>query len=58
MLYAGFVKLMSQAKPATCIRVAVETRDKLAKRGNKDQTFDQIVNSLLEKSATGESYDK
>ena len=45
---------MSQTKEATCIRVARETRDKLAKLGNKNQTFDQIVNSLLEKSS-GES---
>jgi len=46
---------MNQANQATCIRVARETRDKLAKRGSKDQTFDQIVNSLLEKSVHGES---
>lgn len=51
MLYAGLAKLMSQTKEATCIRVARETRDKLAKLGNKNQTFDQIVNSLLEKSS-------
>lgn len=58
MLYAGFAKLMSQVKQATCIRVAVETRDKLAKLGHKNQTFDQIVNGLLEKSVAGESYGK
>jgi len=57
MLYAGLAQLMSQIKEATCIRVARETRDKLAKLGNKNQTFDQIVNSLLEKSS-GESFDK
>ena len=55
MLYAGLAKLMSQSKEATCIRVARETRDKLAKLGNKNQTFDQIVNSLLKKSS-GESF--
>jgi len=45
---------MSNSKGATCIRVAVETRDKLAKVGTKDDTFDQIVNRLLENS-TGEN---
>jgi len=38
----------------TCLRVSRITRDKLAKIGGKDQTFDQIVNGLIEKSA-GES---
>jgi len=38
----------------TCLRVTRITRDKLAKRGSKDQTFDQIVNDLIEKSS-GES---
>jgi len=47
MLYARFAKLMS-TRQDTCIRVAVVTRNKLAKLGQKDQTFDQIVNSLLE----------
>jgi len=35
----------------TCLRVTRITRDKLAKRGSKDQTFDQIVNDLIEKSS-------
>jgi len=35
----------------TCLRVSRTTRDKLAKKGSKDQTFDQIVNDLIEKSA-------
>jgi len=35
----------------TCLRVSRNTRDKLAKMGGKDQTFDQIVNGLIEKSA-------
>jgi len=39
----------------TCLRVTRATRDKLAKRGDKDQTFDQIVNGLLEESKSGES---
>jgi len=41
---------------ATCLRVSKSTRDKLAKLGGKDQTFDQIVNGLIEKSS-GESYE-
>jgi len=38
----------------TCLRVTRTTRDKLAKRGSKDQTFDQIVNELIDESS-GES---
>jgi len=41
---------------STCLRVSRSTRDKLAKLGGKDQTFDQIVNGLIEKSS-GESYE-
>jgi len=37
----------------TCLRVTRETRNKIAKMGSKDQTFDQIINDLIEKS-TGE----
>ena len=39
----------------TCLRVSRITRDKLAKMGGKDQTFDQIVNGLIEKSNSGEN---
>ena len=39
----------------TCLRVSRTTRDKLAKKGSKDQTFDQIVNDLIEKSVAGEN---
>ena len=49
--YAKFIQLMNDV---TCLRVSRITRDKLAKIGGKDQTFDQIVNGLIEKSA-GES---
>ncbi|MGI0027135.1 MAG: hypothetical protein ACREAD_04760 [Nitrosopumilaceae archaeon] len=31
----------------TTIALKPETRDKLAARGKKDQTFDEIVNDLL-----------
>jgi hypothetical protein len=33
----------------TTIALTHKTRDKLAARGKKDQTFDDIVNDLLEK---------
>ena len=49
--YAEFIRFMNDI---TCLRVTRITRDKLAKRGSKDQTFDQIVNDLIEKSS-GES---
>ncbi len=49
--YAEFIQFMNEV---TCLRVSRITRDKLAKIGGKDQTFDQIVNGLIEKSA-GES---
>jgi len=39
----------------TCLRVTRITRDKLAKRGSKDQTFDQIVNDLIKESKSGEN---
>jgi len=35
----------------TCLRVSRATRDKLAKKESKDQTFDQIVNELIEELA-------
>ena len=38
-------------KEVTCLRVSRITRNKLAKLGDKDQTFDQIVNGLIEKSS-------
>jgi len=50
--YAGFIRLMNEV---TCLRVSRATRDKLAKKGSKDQTFDQIVNDLIEKSSAGEN---
>lgn len=33
----------------TTIAISHQTRNKLAARGKKDQTFDEIVNDLLEK---------
>jgi len=48
--------MKSEMKEVTCVRVYRTTRDKLAKLGDKDQTFDHIVNGLIEKT-TGESYE-
>ena len=45
----------NELKQVTCVRVSRTTRDKLAKLGNKDQTFDQILIGLIEKTS-GESY--
>ena len=42
-------------KEVTCLRVYKTTRDKLAEGAKKDQTFDQIINDLIEKSNPGES---
>lgn len=48
---------MNALTEPTCLRVSRETRNKLAKLGTKGQTFDQIVNSLIEKSDSGESHE-
>jgi len=48
--------MKSELKEVTSVRVSRITRDKLAKLGDKDQTFDQIVNGLIEKTS-GESYE-
>ncbi len=34
----------------TCVRLSKETRDRLAQMGNKDQTFDDIINVTIDKS--------
>jgi len=33
---------------ATCVRLSKITRNLLAKQGSKDQTFDDIINQLME----------
>jgi len=33
---------------ATCVRLSRTTRNLLAKQGSKDQTFDDIINQLME----------
>jgi len=34
----------------TCVRLSRETRDRLARMGTKDQTFDDIINVTIDKS--------
>ena len=36
-------------KEPTCLRVTKGTRNRLAQRGTKNQTFEQIVTGLLDK---------
>jgi len=47
-------------KEPTCLRVTKYTRNRLAERGTKNQTFEQIVTELLDKhkESSGESYGK
>jgi len=40
---------------ATCVRLSRTTRNLLAKQGSKDQTFDDIINVLLDKNRQGTS---
>ena len=44
-------------KEQTCLRVKKSTRNRLAKLGTKDQTFEQIVTGLLDEhsKSSGES---
>jgi len=46
-------------KEQTCLRVTKSTRNRLAERGTKNQTFEQIVTELLDerKESSGESYE-
>jgi len=46
-------------KEQTCLRVTKDTRNRLAERGTKNQTFEQIVTELLDehKESNGESYE-
>ncbi len=34
----------------TCVRLSRQTRDRLAQMGTKDQTFDDIINVIIDKS--------
>ncbi len=47
--------MQEQVKPSnkglvTCVRLSKETRDRLAQMGNKDQTFDDIINVTIDQS--------
>jgi len=39
----------------TCVRLSKETRDRLAQLGNKDQTFDDIINVTIDQSLEKDS---
>ena len=40
----------SNSSLVTCVRLSKQTRDRLAKLGSKDQTFDDIVNITIDES--------
>lgn len=42
----------------TCIKVTKETRQKLAKIGNKGDTYDTVISDLLEKSCNRSKEEK
>lgn len=39
----------------TTLKVKMNTRDRLAKRGNKDQTYDNLINKLLDEVESGDT---
>lgn len=39
----------------TCVRLSKDTRNRLADRGTKDQTFDDIINILIDDNPQGTS---
>jgi len=45
-------------KEQTCLRVTKDTRNRLAERGTKNQTFEQIVTELLDEHSklSGENF--
>ena len=47
MLYAENSCKMSYEDSLTSVRVSKRNRDRLAKRGTKNETFDQIVSKAL-----------
>ena len=38
----------SRSGLVTCVRLSKETRDRLAQLGSKDQTFDDIINVMID----------
>jgi hypothetical protein len=47
--------LLEQASKTTTIKLRVTTRQRLAKHGAKDQTYDDLINDLLDKTEFGEN---
>jgi len=59
MLYAGLIEQMNPNEQAqTCLRVTKVTRNRIAKLGTKDQTFEQILKDMLDRQPSGESIGK
>jgi len=46
--------LLKQTSKTTTIKLKVITRQRLAKHGAKDQTYDDLVNDLLDRNEYGE----
>jgi len=46
--------LLEQTSKTTTIKLKVITRQRLAKHGAKDQTYDDLVNDLLDRNEYGE----
>jgi hypothetical protein len=47
--------LLEQTSKTTTIKLRVTTRQRLAKHGAKDQTYDDLINDLLDKTEFGEN---
>jgi len=47
--------LLEQTSKTTTIKLRVKTRQRLAKHGAKDQTYDDLINDLLDKTDYGDS---
>ena len=47
--------LLEQTSKTTTIKLKVITRQRLAKHGAKDQTYDDLINDLLDKTEFGEN---
>jgi len=47
-------ELQEQTSKTTTIKLYVTTRQRLAKHGAKDQTYDDLVNDLLDKTNYGD----
>ena len=47
--------LLEQTSKTTTIKLKVITRQRLAKYGAKDQTYDDLINDLLDKTNFGDN---